>query len=144
MNKKEVVDEFFRHAHNTRRMKDIIDSSMDKPKSSPTKMMALVDLAVLGKSRLKDMAERTGSSAQSLCIMYNNLEKEGYILREIDTNDRRNTYYSITENGMEFLKNYMEKSKVIVLKTFDKLSKKEIEELGESLKKVNNIMGKLI
>jgi MarR family 2-MHQ and catechol resistance regulon transcriptional repressor len=121
----------------------VVDCYIENPGATTPQMVALIDLAVLGKSRLKDMAERTGSSSQSLCIMYNNLEKEGYILRETDPNDRRNTFYSISENGMAFLMDYVEKTKVVVLKTFEKLSDKEAEELGNSLKKANEIIEKL-
>lgn len=140
MNRKEVADEFEKQLINGHRLRDKIDRAIDFKSFPRQQMMALLDLQFMGKSRLKDIAELSGSSSQYLCIMYNNLEKEGLIKREVDTGDRRNTYYSITELGIQKLDSRMREIKDSLMNVLQGMSDENITEFGKALKTINDIM----
>ena len=66
---------------------------------SRQQLIVLVDLMVVGKSKLKEIARRQGMPTPNLCIMFRKLESEGLVSRTIDASDRRNTWYSLTARG---------------------------------------------
>ncbi len=140
MNRNEVVDEFEKQIQSSYRIKKRIENSVGAINVSRQKLSTLISLRLAGKSKLKDIAEDTGSSPQSLCIMFNNLEKEGLIKREIDSNDRRNTYYSVSEKGDKMLKIVMVSVKKAILKVLDGMNDKDVEEFGKALKTINKIV----
>jgi DNA-binding MarR family transcriptional regulator len=93
-----------------------------------------------GKTRLKDIAAQMEMSASSLCVMFNEMEKEGVILREIDKNDRRNTYYSISEEGKAVVKSTTEYIRAAVLQILEPLSESELKEIADALIVINQII----
>lgn len=141
MNMEEVIIEADKQMQATNRLKNKIIKQTHFNEDLPRqKMMALVDLKFLGKSKLKDIAEEVSESRQTLCMMYNSLEKDGYVKREIDDKDRRNTFYSITKKGDDLLE---ERKKIIMKILTDllkELSKEDLQKFGEALKTINKIM----
>jgi DNA-binding MarR family transcriptional regulator len=60
----------------------------------------LVSLWRSGRSKLKDIAKREFTTVPNLCAMFRRLERDGLVLREADTQDKRNAYYSVTDKGI--------------------------------------------
>ena len=56
------------------------------------------------KIELKNLSKYLYVSTSSLCILLNKMVAAGYVFREEDPRDRRNTFYGITEDGKKVLK----------------------------------------
>ncbi|MDR1006954.1 MAG: MarR family winged helix-turn-helix transcriptional regulator [Campylobacteraceae bacterium] len=111
-------------------------------KYSRHKIFALMWLGKNGKQRLKDIAAQMGMSPSLLCVMFNKMEKEDLIVREVDQNDRRNTYYSLSENGELTADNAIKEIKKSVLKILELFKEDEIEDMAKALSVVNKILEK--
>ncbi len=144
MNTQDVVMEFFRHVGIGRRISKMLFGLIEEPKEKPQKIFLLDDLKEIGKSKLKDIALKTGHSPQNLCFLYNHLEKEGLIKREIDPADRRNTLYSITEKGDTILEENKRKAREVVKHLFSQLSDQDLKTIKESFEKINLILEKIV
>lgn len=144
MSAEEVVREFFRSVGNDRRLTRQLYNYIKPPKQKPQKIFLLDDLKEAGKAKLKDIAAKTGYSPQNLCILYNRLEKDGLIAREVDSTDRRNTYYFLTDKGLQTLKKNKSKARDAIKELFGRLSDNDLTELKKSLEKVNNIIEKVM
>lgn len=144
MNVNEVVSEFIKMAGNHRRFGKMLWNCVEEPKERPPKIFMLDDLREVGKARLKDIALQTGHSTQNLCSLYNGLVKEGLVGREIDKNDRRNTYYFLTGKGEKTLDENQSKARNVISATFSKLSEKELNELKSCLENINRIIEKVL
>lgn len=144
MSAEEVVREFFRRVGNDRRLTRQLYNYIKPPKQKPQKIFLLDDLKEAGKAKLKDIAAKTGYSPQNLCILYNGLEKDGLIAREVDSTDRRNTYYFLTDKGLQTLEKNKSKARDAIKELFSRLSDNDLTELKKSLEKVNNIIEKVM
>jgi DNA-binding MarR family transcriptional regulator len=113
-------------------------------KYSHHQVMAMLWLKTNGKNRLKDIAAQTKMSASSLCVMFNELEKDALILREIDKNDRRNTYYSLSEKGEIAADETMRQFREAMLKIFEPLNEDEIKKVADSFNTISEILEKHI
>ena len=136
MSAEEVVREFFRSVGNDRRLTRQLYNYIKPPKQKPQKIFLLDDLKEAGKAKLKDIAAKTGYSPQNLCILYNGLEK--------DSTDRRNTYYFLTDKGLQTLEKNKSKARDAIKELFGRLSDNDLTELKKSLEKVNNIIEKVM
>ena len=144
MSAEEVVREFFRSVGNDRRLTRQLYNYIKPPKQKPQKIFLLDDLKEAGKAKLKDIAAKTGYSPQNLCILYNGLEKDGLIAREVDSTDRRNTYYFLTDKGLQTLEKNKSKARDAIKELFGRLSDNDLTERKKSLEKVNNIIEKVM
>ncbi|MDR1614826.1 MAG: MarR family winged helix-turn-helix transcriptional regulator [Campylobacteraceae bacterium] len=113
-------------------------------KYSPHQMMAILWLDKNGKNRLKDIADQTKMSTSSLCVMFNTLDKNALIIREIDKNDRRNTYYSLSDEGKATAAQIMEQIREAMLKIFKPLDDNELEKIADSFGVINEILKKCL
>ncbi len=68
-------------------------------KLTEKQFFALSRIKRYGKMELKNLSKDLNVSTSSLCILLNKLVERGYVYREEDKNDRRNTFYGITTNG---------------------------------------------
>ena len=107
---------------------------------SRQQLIILVGLMVSGKSKLKEIARRECMPTPNLCIMFRKLEAEGLVVRTVDENDRRNTWYSLTTKGTKLTNQF----KDAVLKTiesfFSGLSSAEEKKLTECITFMNKIL----
>ncbi len=144
METRKILEEFLRTIGNSRRLGKVLLSSSKETSGRPQKICLLVDLKEIGRSKLKDIALKTGYSPQNLCMLYNGLEKEGLIARQVDDFDRRNTYYFLTSEGERAVE---ESEKIVlrlVVKMFSSLSDDDLVSLKNSLETLNNIMEKIV
>lgn len=104
----------------------------------------LVEIQKREKIELKNLSKELYVSTSSLCILLNKLVELGYVYREEDSKDRRNTFYGITEEGEVVVNTEIEKFMQIVNDKIDKLDLHKKKELEESLQKTINIMKEII
>lgn len=106
-------------------------------------MSILVRLHQGGRALLKDIARREFVSAPNLCAVFRKLEADGLVLRVVDENDRRNTWYSVTPRGAEIAENALETFRNGVEKMFSGISKQDEVELTAALKTMNKILSNM-
>lgn len=129
----------------------IMDKLSDKFKREPTvlsgyprqQLSILVRLHIGGPARLKDIARRELVTAPNLCAAFRKLERDGLVLRRIDEDDRRNTWYSVTPAGEKIATKAMETMRAAIEKLFAKLSREDEDALTKSLKTINSILTKM-
>ncbi|MGL6107390.1 MarR family winged helix-turn-helix transcriptional regulator [Romboutsia sp.] len=95
------------------------------------------------KIELKNLSRDLHVSTSSLCILLNKLVEKGYVYREEDTRDRRNTFYGITEEGDRVLIQEVQVFIGIINKKVEKLSEEDKRTLFESMTEVKSIINKL-
>ena len=103
-------------------------------------MSILVRLHNGGRARLKDIARREHVSAPNLCAAFRKLEHDGLVVRTIDENDRRNTWYAVSESGAELAKHAMELFREGVEKVFAGISRADEARLTDALRTMHDIL----
>ena len=103
----------------------------------------LVRLHKGGRAMLKDIARREFVSTPNLCAAFRKLESDGLVSRTVDENDRRNTWYSVTERGAQIASESMERFRTSIEQMFAGLSKEDENELTGALKTMNKILSKM-
>ncbi len=106
-------------------------------------MSILVRLHQGGRALLKDIARREYVSAPNLCAVFRKLEADGLVLRTVDENDRRNTWYAVTPRGADLANGALEIFRSSVEKMFANISKDDETELTNALKTMNKILSKM-
>lgn len=141
----ELTEEFEKSANYSIKLRNKVNNIIKNKRLTKQQAVSLVELAFGGKAKLKDLAEKTGISKQTLCMMYNNLEEKGVVTRGVDEKDRRNTYYKITEKGIALLRADLEDTKKVVCNLLDKtLTSDEVFEFLKSLRKMNSFLQKCL
>lgn len=103
-------------------------------------LMVLVDLMMVGRSKLKDIARRQGMPTPNLCIMFRKLESDGLVVRTIDDDDRRNTLYSLTPRGKKITSQFKESVFNTITDFCQCLTAAEEKKLTECLYHINKIL----
>ena len=103
----------------------------------------LVRLYLGGKTRLKDLAAREFIPAPNLCTMFRKLERDGLVLRVVDDDDRRNTWYSVTDAGAKVANKFIDMFHNAVAAVFKDISKSDEDELIKAFKSINTIFVKM-
>ncbi|MDR1460531.1 MAG: MarR family winged helix-turn-helix transcriptional regulator [Campylobacteraceae bacterium] len=143
MDRKIVVELIEKNHAIMHKLAEKMDIAYEK-KYSRHKMLALMWLGKNGKKRLKEIAAQTGMSSSSLCVMFNEMEKENLVVREIDKTDRRNTYYFLSENGEIAADNVIKEIKATILQILEPLKEDEVEDIAEALSVINKILEKYL
>ena len=101
---------------------------------------ALKKMAELDKMELKNLSKILHVSTSSLCILLNKLVEQGYVYREEDKKDRRNTFYGITEKGREVLE--IEKTDVlnVIKRKIELIDEDKREDLYKALELVFDVL----
>ncbi|MGO5065735.1 MarR family transcriptional regulator [Clostridium sporogenes] len=102
-----------------------------------------ITLFILNKNKkitLKKLSTYICVSTSSLCIMLTRMMEKGLVYREVDERDRRNTFYSLTEKGINLIDKEIEgkvhnmKEKIIDLSSIQK------EKLYNAIKDIEEII----
>lgn len=110
---------------------------------SRTQMQLLIRLYLGGRVRLKDLAAREFVPAPNLCTAFRKMERDGLVIRAVDENDRRNTWYSVSEHGTRVATEIIEMLHNAIASMFKDIDKKDEEELVRSFKSMNEILLKM-
>lgn len=118
-------------------------SRYDDPNLTEQQFRTLINLKELKKTTLKHLSNNIHVSSSSLCIMLNKMVEEDIVIREADSKDRRNTFYSLTSKGLDFLENEIEKKLERVGEKISNLSLEEKEKLVEYINGISDIIEKI-
>lgn len=128
----------------------IVDRLIDRLKIYPDfskhtrqQLSTLVRLYLGGRAKLKDIARREFITTSNLCATFRKLENDGLVLRTIDEEDRRNTWYSVTNSGEELAKVVIEKFRESVEIIFRGITREDEERLTGALKIMNELLRKM-
>lgn len=103
----------------------------------------LIRLHINGRARLKDFAAREFIPAPNLCTVFRKLEHDGLVARDVDDNDRRNTWYSVTKMGAEMATKFMDVFHNAVANIFKDIDKTDEEILVKSFKSIHDVFVKM-
>lgn len=106
-------------------------------------MSILVRLHNGGRAKLKDIARREHVSAPNLCAAFRKLEKDGLVIRTADEDDRRNTWYCVSESGAELAIRAMELFRTGVEKVFANISREDEMRLTQALRTMQDVLKKV-
>lgn len=110
----------------------------------PRQMMSiLVRLHNGGRARLKDIARREHVSAPNLCAAFRKLEADGLVVRTIDEDDRRNTWYCVSERGAELATVAMDLFRSGIERIFADVSREDEMRLTDALRTMRDILKKV-
>lgn len=86
-------------------IKNVTNTGMKKiQKLTSKQFFTLQQISKYEKIELKNLSKDLYVSTSSLCILLNKMVAAGYVFREEDPRDRRNTFYGITEDGRKVFK----------------------------------------
>ena len=128
----------------------IINNKKFKTENTLTErqFFALTSINKYNKIELKNLSKDLYVSTSSLCILLNKLVEKGYVYREENQKDRRNTFYGITEQGKLVLKSEVEEVVEIINKKLKNLNNEDLNRLEDVIKimsaaKENGLEGKV-
>lgn len=75
---------------------------------------------------------------QTVSQILSGLEKDGYIFKEVNSNDRRNKIIRFTEKGISFATPILEKLKLAEIEAFNELSQEQRRIIIESFALLSN------
>lgn len=112
-------------------IKNVTGSGMKKVQKFTTKQFfTLEQMKKYDRIELKNLSKELYVSTSSLCILLNKLVESGYVFREEDSKDRRNTFYGLTELGKEALLEEEDRVTAVLVEhmsNFDEKFKKNLE-----------------
>lgn len=106
-------------------------------------MSILVRLYLAGKIKLKDFAAREVISTANLCSVFRKLEAEKLVVRSIDENDHRDTWYEVTKSGKVMAEKLLDKFMCALESLCRVLPEEEEDKLAETVKTTNTILKKM-
>ena len=110
----------------------------------PRQMMSiLVRMHNGGRARLKDIARREHVSAPNLCAAFRKLEADGLVIRAIDEDDRRNTWYCVSPAGAELARSAMDIFRTGIERVFSTLSRDDEARLTDALRTMRDVIKKV-
>ena len=90
-----------------------------------------------GEKSIQEIRDRILLASGSATYVVDNLEKKGYITRNVSQKDKRVTYIRLTEEGMKLIDDIFPVHKKNTKRIFEKINEKELVILKEILKKIN-------
>ncbi|MDR3345580.1 MAG: MarR family transcriptional regulator [Campylobacteraceae bacterium] len=144
MGKKDISQLFEENLLIIKKMGDAMSVPVfdDKEKTPQRVKILLSILDAGGRSLLRDIAKREDVSAASLCIMLKKLEQKGWVEREIDKEDRRNTYYILTNDGRDVANEGMEYLRYMIRTALEPIKGDDVERFADALVVINEILRK--
>lgn len=103
-------------------------------------MSILVRLHTGGRAKLKDIARREHVSAPNLCAAFRKLERDGLVIRSIDEDDRRNTWYCVSPSGAELATQAMNLFRAGMEKMFAGITRADEERLTAALRTLSEVL----
>jgi len=119
--------------------------TMKKDDLSPLHAIAMFDLVRAGGSLTPTkMAELMFRSKHSITKIIDNLENEGFIVRDFSSKDRRVTHIKITSAGLEYVRNNLNKGDIRAKQVMDCLDIAEQKSLVDLTAKMCRRMTEIL
>ncbi len=112
-------------------------------RASRQQTSVLVRLYLAGRIKLKDFAAREAISTANLCSVFRKLESEKLVVRSVDENDHRDTWYEVTKSGKIMAEKMLDKFLTALESLCKVLPESEEDKLAETVKTVNVILKKV-
>jgi DNA-binding MarR family transcriptional regulator len=112
-------------------------------KYSRQQMSVLVRLYLAGKIKLKDFANREVISTANLCAVFRKLESDKLVVRYVDENDRRDTWYEVTKSGKSLAEKLIDKFMQGLESLCQVLPTEDEDKLANTVKTINEILKKM-
>jgi DNA-binding MarR family transcriptional regulator len=103
----------------------------------------MVILKRLGRARLKEIAAYIGAKPL-VCLRLGILERKKFVARIRDETDRRNVYYCVAPKGEAFINRVREALTKNMCRVLEPLGNENMTELILTVKKMNEILTKVI
>jgi len=110
---------------------------------SRQQMSVLVRLYLAGKIKLKDFANREVISTANLCGVFRKLEQDKLVVRSVDENDRRDTWYEVTRSGKVLAEKLIDKFMKGLESLCKVLPEEDEDKLANTVKTINEILKKM-
>ena len=112
-------------------------------RNSRQQMSVLVRLYLAGKIKLKDFAAREVISTANLCSVFRKLEQDKLVVRSVDKNDRRDTWYEVSKSGKIMAEKLLDKFLKAIESLCKVLPEEDEDALAETVKTMNGILKKM-
>ncbi len=112
-------------------------------KNSRQQMSVLVRLYLAGKIKLKDFANREVISTANLCSVFRKLEQDKLVVRSVDENDHRDTWYEVTRAGKILAEKLIDKFMTGLESLCKVLPAEDEDALAETVRVMNRILKKM-
>lgn len=112
-------------------------------KNSRQQMSVLVRLYLAGKIKLKDFANREVISTANLCSVFRKLEQDKLVVRSVDENDHRDTWYEVTRAGKNLAEKLIDKFMTGLESLCKVLPAEDEDALAETVRVMNRILKKM-
>jgi DNA-binding MarR family transcriptional regulator len=110
---------------------------------SQSQLKFLVCLRVSGRAHLKDIARREGVPTANLCAMFRKLESNGLVVRDVDDDDRRNVWYSVSAEGAKVADAALEFLKKRLGDFFRMMSPENADKMVSAMRQINGILNEV-
>lgn len=90
----------------------------------------------LGPLNQKALADKLLKSGGNITLVIDNLEKNGWVERQQDPEDRRSLLIHLTPEGRQFISEYFPRHLNHIMQQFEVLSDEELEQLSDICKKL--------
>lgn len=115
----------------------------ENSKNSRQQMSVLVRLYLAGKIKLKDFANHEVISTANLCSVFRKLEQDNLVMRSVDENDHRDTWYEVTKSGKDLAEKLIDKFMQGLESLCKVLPEEDEDKLAETVKTINSILKKM-
>lgn len=89
----------------------------------------------MGSVRVTELAERAQVTQQAMGKMLKELERMGYIARDVDSRDKRAREIRLTDKGVQLARDSLEVVDEVQAYYIDKIGAQELEDLEKQLRK---------
>jgi len=110
---------------------------------SKQQVLMLVRLYISGKAKLKDIANRECMSTANLCSLFRKMEQLNLVVRDVDADDRRDTWYSVTKYGQSIAKTAVDRIFNCLENIFLPVLKDEEAKLTDAMTMINTLLKKM-
>ena len=100
-------------------------------------------LYLAGKIKLKDFANREVISTANLCSVFRKLEADKLVVRSIDSDDHRDTWYEVTKSGKLLAEKLIDKFMKGIESLCKALPEEDEDALAETVRTMNGLLKKL-
>ncbi|MBR3148086.1 MAG: MarR family transcriptional regulator [Alphaproteobacteria bacterium] len=115
----------------------------EKSKYSRQQLSVLGRLYLAGKIKLKDFANREVISTANLCSVFRKLEQDKLVVRSVDENDHRDTWYEVTKSGKVLAEKLIDDFMRSLESLCKVLPEEDEDRLADTVKTINEILKKM-